>query len=189
MAFIKEIANYINNNCDLSKPLTIIFPNKRAALKLRMELMNGDYKKNIWLPQMLSIQEAMCSWSGLQLLDNIDIIFELIKIIGNIDSNDVYGLASQMVKDFDEIDQYAVDAQDLFQNIKDAKEIDIILEHDGVLNPIEIKKTSNPSTELTKVFSLLDKASVPRAKGAILCMKPELNVLDRENYIVPIWMI
>lgn len=72
---------------------------------------------------------------------------------------------------------------------KDAKEIDIILEHDGVLNPIEIKKTSNPSTELTKVFSLLDKASVPRAKGAILCMKPELNVLDRENYIVPIWMI
>ena len=72
---------------------------------------------------------------------------------------------------------------------KDAKEIDIILEHDGVLNPIEIKKTSNPSAELTKVFSLLDKASVPRAKGAILCMKPELNVLDRENYIVPIWMI
>ena len=126
MAFIKEIANYINSNCDLSKPLTIIFPNKRAALKLRMELMNGDYKKNIWLPQMLSIQEAMCSWSGLQLLDNIDIIFELIKIIGNIDSNDVYGLASQMVKDFDEIDQYAIDAKDLFQNIKDAKEIDMV---------------------------------------------------------------
>ena len=31
---------------------------------------------------------------------------------------------------------------------KDAKEIDIVLEHDGVLNPIEIKKTSNPGTEL-----------------------------------------
>ena len=30
---------------------------------------------------------------------------------------------------------------------KDAKEIDIVLEHDGVLNPIEIKKTSNPGTE------------------------------------------
>ena len=27
---------------------------------------------------------------------------------------------------------------------KDAKEIDIVLEHDGVLNPMEIKKTSNP---------------------------------------------
>ena len=62
---------------------------------------------------------------------------------------------------------------------KDAKEIDIVLEQDGVLNPIEIKKTSNPGTELTKVFSLLDKASVPRGKGAIVCMKPKVGVVDR----------
>lgn len=72
---------------------------------------------------------------------------------------------------------------------KDAKEIDIVLEHDGVLNPIEIKKTSNPGTELTKVFALLDKASVPRDKGAVICMKPNLGAIDRENYIVPVWMI
>ena len=72
---------------------------------------------------------------------------------------------------------------------KDAKEIDIVLEQDGVLNPIEIKKTSNPGTELTKVFSLLDKASVPRGKGAIVCMKPKVGVIDRDNYIVPIWTI
>ena len=72
---------------------------------------------------------------------------------------------------------------------KDAKEIDIVLEQDGVLNPIEIKKTSNPGTELTKVFSLLDKASVPRGKGAIVCMKPNVGIIDRDNYIVPIWII
>lgn len=72
---------------------------------------------------------------------------------------------------------------------KDAKEIDVVLEHDGVLNPIEIKKTSNPGTELTKVFALLDKASVPRSKGAVICMKPELGAIDRDNYIVPVWMI
>ena len=72
---------------------------------------------------------------------------------------------------------------------KDAKEIDVVLEHDGVLNPIEIKKTSNPGTELVKVFGLLDKSSTPRSKGAIVCMKPELGAIDRNNYIVPIWMI
>ena len=72
---------------------------------------------------------------------------------------------------------------------KDAKEIDIILEHDGVLNPIEIKKSSNPGSELVKVFALLDKASTPRSKGAVICMKPELSAIDRDNYIVPIWMI
>jgi len=72
---------------------------------------------------------------------------------------------------------------------KDAKEIDIVLEHDGVLNPIEIKKTSNPGTELTKVFALLDRASVPRGKGAVICMKPQVGVIDRDNYVVPVWTI
>ena len=72
---------------------------------------------------------------------------------------------------------------------KDAKEIDIVLEHDGVLNPIEIKKSANPGSELVKVFGLLDNASIPRSKGAVICMKPELSVIDRENYIVPVWVI
>ena len=72
---------------------------------------------------------------------------------------------------------------------KDAKEIDIVLEHDGVLNPIEIKKSANPGPELVKVFSLLDKSSTPRSKGVVICMKPELSAIDRENYIVPVWMI
>ncbi len=72
---------------------------------------------------------------------------------------------------------------------KDAKEIDIVLEHDGVLNPIEIKKTSNPGTGLIKVFGLLDRSSALRSKGAVICMKPELSAIDRDNYIVPVWMI
>ena len=72
---------------------------------------------------------------------------------------------------------------------KDAKEIDIVLEHDGVLNPIEIKKTANPGKELIRVFDLLDKSSTPRSKGAVICMKPSLNAIDRDNYIVPVWMI
>ncbi len=72
---------------------------------------------------------------------------------------------------------------------KDSKEIDVVLERDGKLNPLEIKKTSNPDTELTKVFSLLDKASVARGKGAIICMKPTVGAIDRDNYIIPIWAI
>ena len=72
---------------------------------------------------------------------------------------------------------------------KDSREIDIVLEHDGVINPIEIKKTSNPGSELTKVFNLLDHSSTPRSKGAVICMKPELSAIDRDNYIVPVWMI
>lgn len=72
---------------------------------------------------------------------------------------------------------------------KDAKEIDIVLERDGVLNPIEIKKTANPGIELIKVFRLLDRSSTPRSKGAVICMKPGLSAIDKDNYIVPVWMI
>lgn len=72
---------------------------------------------------------------------------------------------------------------------KDSKEIDLLIEHDGVINPIEIKKTSNPSSVLTKVFSVLDKSSTPRATGAVICMKPKLDAIDRQNYIIPIWCL
>lgn len=72
---------------------------------------------------------------------------------------------------------------------KDAREIDLVLEQDGVLNPIEIKKTANPGHELTRVFAMLDRASTPRGKGAIVCMKPQPGALDRDNYIVPVWTI
>ena len=72
---------------------------------------------------------------------------------------------------------------------KDTKEIDIVLERDGILNPIEIKKNANPGTQLTRVFKVLDRASVPRGKGAVICMKQTIGAIDRDNYIVPVWLI
>ena len=71
----------------------------------------------------------------------------------------------------------------------DSKEIDIILESDGELHPIEIKKTASPPTELTDAFNVLDKASVPRGTGAVICMKKELSALDKGTMIVPVWAI
>ncbi len=129
MAFISKIADYIIDNYDLTKEyLIIVFPNKRAALTLRNEL-SKKIKTNIWLPQMLSIQEAMSSWSGLNLVDNIDVIFELIKIFAKSNelsaSKNLFSLASQIVKDFDEIDQYAVDPKKLFNYLKEVKELEL----------------------------------------------------------------
>lgn len=70
-----------------------------------------------------------------------------------------------------------------------SNEIDLVLESDGMLHPIEIKRTASPGTELIRPFKLLDKASVPRGKGAIICMKEKLSAVDGDNYIIPIWMI
>ena len=71
----------------------------------------------------------------------------------------------------------------------DAREIDIVLEADGELHPIEIKKTANPGTQLTNPFKLLDKGSVPRGTGAILCMKDVLTAVSSQNLVIPVWII
>lgn len=72
---------------------------------------------------------------------------------------------------------------------KDSREIDMIIESDGALHPLEIKRSVNPGSELAGAFTVLDKGSVTRGAGAILCMRPELSAINAENYIVPIWMI
>lgn len=72
---------------------------------------------------------------------------------------------------------------------KEMHEIDMIIESDGMLHPLEIKRSVNPGSELTGAFDILNKGSVPKGKGAILCMRPALSAVNAENYIVPIWMI
>ena len=72
---------------------------------------------------------------------------------------------------------------------KEMHEVDMIIESDGMLHPVEIKRSVSPGSELIGTFGILDKGSVPRGKGAILCMRPELSAIDSENYIVPIWMV
>ena len=70
-----------------------------------------------------------------------------------------------------------------------SNEIDMVIESDGMLKPLEIKRSVNPVSELISAFNLFQKASVPRGNGAILCMRPKLSAINSENYILPIWMI
>ena len=132
--FISRLAQHITANFDLkNQNLTIVFPNKRAAFYLRSEFKR-IINDNIWLPQMLSIEEAVTQWSGITLVDNLDLLFELIDIDAELHPDKlksdtdlrIFGSqATQMAKDFDEIDQYDVNAHDLFNFIVADKELQI----------------------------------------------------------------
>lgn len=76
-----------------------------------------------------------------------------------------------------------------FYRDRDAKEIDVILEGDGKLCPLEIKKTATPDKRLTRVFGVIDKSPLQLGTGAVLCMAEQFSAFDRDNLIVPIWMI
>lgn len=133
MVFIEKIAQYIENKYDLSKDmLTIVFPNKRAAIYLRKALTNyaKSSGKTIWIPKISSIQEIIEHWSGFRLIDNVETIFELLAINAEIKNkntpdNEFFQLAGQIAKDFDEIDQYGVNAENIFSWVSAAKQIKV----------------------------------------------------------------
>ena len=129
--FIAKLANYIQSHYDLKKQeLTVVFPNKRAAFYLR-NAFKENCDQTIWLPQMISIEEAITQWSGITLADTIDLLFELIDIDAELhveqDSDlSIFGSqAIQMAKDFDEIDQYGIDAKHVFNFVLDNKKLEI----------------------------------------------------------------
>ncbi len=72
---------------------------------------------------------------------------------------------------------------------KDQKEIDLIIETNGYLHPIEIKKSSNPTASMTKNFEVLKKSDAAIGQGAIICMKDTLTAIDENTLIIPIWCI
>lgn len=72
---------------------------------------------------------------------------------------------------------------------KDQREIDLVLENNGVLHPIEIKKSSNPTQSMVKNFDVLKKSALPVGQGAIICMKDNLSALDKDTLIIPVWCI
>ena len=72
---------------------------------------------------------------------------------------------------------------------KDNKEIDIVLERNGTLCPLEVKKTMMPDKRWTNVFGVLDKTSLKRGTGGILCLSDKFTAFDRDNLIIPVWEI
>lgn len=76
-----------------------------------------------------------------------------------------------------------------FYRDRDAKEIDVIMEGDGKLCPLEIKKTATPDKRIIRTFSVIDKSPLQLGTGAVLCMSDRFGAFDRDNLIVPIWAI
>lgn len=71
---------------------------------------------------------------------------------------------------------------------KDGKEIDLLIETDGKLQPVEIKKSVNLGSELLSAFNILDKSG-KRDKGAVVCLRETLSAYNVDNFIVPVWEI
>ena len=66
-----------------------------------------------------------------------------------------------------------------------AKEIDVFIEENDIIHPLEIKKSANPNNREVKKYEVLDKAQLNRGNGGIVCMCEEPIPIDADNCLIP----
>lgn len=116
--------------------LCLIFPTRRAQVFFR-EAMAEAYKETIWMPQHFAIEDFMKEQHGGFFPDSVQLVFELyetFKVEMRKKKPDYaetfesfYPWGEILLKDFDEIDKYYVDAQQLYTNLRDLKEVDVAI--------------------------------------------------------------
>ncbi len=73
------------------------------------------------------------------------------------------------------------------ENGSKEREIDLVIEENGTVYPIEIKKDSNPTATMTEAFMVLDNIDDKiRGTGCILCQCPARIKLRDNLYALPI---
>lgn len=78
-------------------------------------------------------------------------------------------------------------AQLWFYRDRDAKEIDVVIERDGMLHPIEIKRSANPQRKDIGAFSTLAKSTLALGTGMIVCLTERLGAIETRCLTVPAW--
>jgi hypothetical protein len=108
--------------------ICVVFPNRRAGIFFA-DYLQKQNDKTIWLPKIVSISDLFENISQLQVADNLTLNFNLFeeyikktKIEESFDQ--FYFWGDMLLSDFDEIDKYLVNSDDLFKNISSIKDIE-----------------------------------------------------------------
>jgi hypothetical protein len=129
-AFLNSVAKYIYTHYkDTVEKLCIVLPNKRGALFLKKHLAQ-EFGSTIWLPTIISAEELITELSGLKTPEEIDLIchlYESYKVCygSDAESFDSFAKWGQLIlQDFNEIDRYLADPEQIYENLKDIKVIE-----------------------------------------------------------------
>ncbi len=66
-----------------------------------------------------------------------------------------------------------------------SKEIDLLIEENNTIHPLEIKKSALPDKREIKKYDIIDKTSLHRGHGGIICMCEEPMPIDENNCFIP----
>jgi uncharacterized protein len=82
-----------------------------------------------------------------------------------------------------------LDAPFAYYRDKDQKEIDLLILRDGVLYPVEVKKSASPSPRDPGHFGTLSRLGYPVGKGAVICLAEHAVPLTETVLALPAWSL
>ena len=128
--FLKLIAQYIfEHHKDSAENVCIVLPSKRGALFLK-HFLGREFGKTMWLPTIISTEDLISELSGLKTLQELDLmchLYESYKTCYGAKAESFEGFAkwgNLILQDFNEIDRYLADSEQLYENLKDIKVIE-----------------------------------------------------------------
>ena len=135
-----------------------------------------------YLTRWLTADALACGAMGGPIFETF-VISEILKSFSNARLDYRYFVSYYRGKD-------KIKTQKNGETVQAEGEIDLILEENGVLYPVEIKKASRVSADMTSAFQVLEQIpEKKRGMGAVVCMCPQPGAL-RENVLqIPAWWI
>lgn len=128
--FLQQVADYLlRQHKDTLESCCVVLPNKRASLFLKKHLAQAAGKP-LWLPKIMGAEEFFAELSGLTVLEEIDLIcrlYESYRVCYGEQAEAFEGFskwAQLILQDFNEIDRYLADSHQLYENLRNIKEIE-----------------------------------------------------------------
>lgn len=132
-SFLRELAKQLNNESPAWESMTLVFPNRRAALYFRKHL-SEVITKPLFAPALLTIEDFIAEMATVRVPDKLELIHRLhtsyqqtMQVANGTRSesfDQFYFWGDMLLRDFDEIDKYLVDAELLFKDLRNQKELD-----------------------------------------------------------------
>ena len=126
-SFLEEVARDLYDRYGTgSADRAILFPSRRARLFF-VDALGRPADRPMWEPQWTTIDELMSEISGLRTGDRVRLIVELYKVYSEYHAepfDKFYFWGDMLLTDFDTIDKYLIDADMLFRNIGEIKELE-----------------------------------------------------------------
>lgn len=131
-SFLRELAATLYKDRPGLEQTTLVFPNRRAALYFRKHL-SDVIAKPLFAPNLITIEDFIAGLStAVRIPDKLELVHRLhhtyrgvVHAGGHNESFDqFYFWGDMLLRDFDEVDKYLVNAEQLFKDLRHQKELD-----------------------------------------------------------------